>query len=107
MHKRKQKTDAEQWSTMVKEVVKTYKAAEQHQTNLTAGEARGLNKLRKRVKDNEIVVYRSDKSGKMCVTTPELYKAQGDKHVAGDKKVQWAESISTVVEGKIWRMPEG
>ena len=54
MHKRKQKTDAEQWSTMVKEVVKTYKAAEQHQTNLTAGEGRGLKKFRKRVKDNQI-----------------------------------------------------
>ena len=33
----------------------------------------GLKRLRKRVKDHEVIIVPTDKSGKFCLTTPDAY----------------------------------
>ena len=35
------------------------------------------------------MLYNTDKSGKLAVTTLENYKKQGDEHTKGDKVVDW------------------
>ena len=58
---------------------------------LTRSEASGVKKLLKRVKENEIVIYQTDKSGRMALTTPDLYLRQGETHATGDKKIRLEE----------------
>ena len=74
---------------MVEATVQQFNAKNPRTDNLTPGEKRGLTKLRKRVKDGEIVIYESDKSGKLCCATPEVYKKQGDQHTVNDTVVDW------------------
>ena len=76
---------------MVDSVVSKYVKSVPKVHNLTPRERQGVKKLRKRVKNKEIVIYQTDKSGKLCVATPEAYKRQGDKHVASDKVVDCKE----------------
>ena len=60
--------------------------------NLTAEQRRGLTKLKKRVKDGEIVVSKTDKSGKLFVSTFDSYSScRGQKHTEGDKKIDETE----------------
>ena len=57
------------------------------EANLTAAQRRGLGKLIKRVKEGEIVVCQTDKSGKLAVMTLELYKAAGEVHTRNDEEI--------------------
>ena len=61
------------------------------ETNLTDQEKRGIKKLLKRVKDGEVVLSQTDKSGKLCLNTMENYISQGRSHINGDREVQWRE----------------
>ena len=56
-------------------------------SNLTEEERRGLKSLMKRVKEEEIVIVKTDKSGKLSVTNRDKYLEMGQVHVGGDKKV--------------------
>ena len=56
--------------------------------NLTMGEKRGLKSLKKRVKDGEIVVCQTDKSGRFCVLTQEQYLEAGNIHARKDRKIE-------------------
>ena len=71
--------------------MKNYINVNRNECNLTDFEKRGIRKLRKRVKEGEIVIYLTDKSGKMFITTPEIYLKQGSVHVQGDKVSSWKE----------------
>ena len=42
-------------------------------SNLTKEEMRGIQKIKKRVQDGELIVYGTDKTNRMAVTTSELY----------------------------------
>ena len=57
------------------------------QSNLTQSQKQGLRKLRKRIKDGEIVVCLTDKSGKMAVMTMEMYQKAGAVHTDKDEEV--------------------
>ena len=46
-------------------------------SNLTPKETRGLKKLRKRVQDGQLVVVKTDKSGKFCLMSMEEYRRAG------------------------------
>ena len=46
-----------------------------------------MRKLRKRIKEGEILVVLTDKSGKLALTTPENYIKMGQEHVKKDKEV--------------------
>ena len=54
-------------------------------SNLTEEQQQGLKSLQKRIKDKEIVVLRTDKSGKLCVATTEEYIKMGQKHTNKDR----------------------
>ena len=57
--------------------------------NLSPEEQEGLKTLRDRIKKKEILVMKTDKSGKMCVTTPEEYIKMGLVHAGKDKIISW------------------
>ena len=48
--------------------------------NLTEDEKDGLRRLQKRMKNQEIVILKTDKSGKLCITTREEYLRMGEEH---------------------------
>ena len=53
------------------------------ESNLTKPQKRGLRKLRRRVKNKEIVCFQTDKSGSMSVDTPENYVDSMQPHLEG------------------------
>ena len=65
---RPRKEEAELMSrpNMIGNVIKQHKKENGYECNLTDSKKRGINKLRKSVKLGEIVVYLTDKSGKLC-----------------------------------------
>ena len=63
------------------------------ESNLLEQGKRGLKKLLKRVKNKEVVINCTDKSGKLCISTMENYIEQGKEHVGSDRKVGWSEIV--------------
>ena len=55
--------------------------------NLTEDEKDGLKRLQKRIKENEIVIVKTDKSGKLCLITREEYEKMGAEHTRKDMKI--------------------
>ena len=55
--------------------------------NLSKSQMRGISKLKKRVKEGEIVIMESDKSGKLSVATTEKYLEMGEVHVGKDIEI--------------------
>ena len=61
-----------------------YKENQKHpESNLTKSQKLGLNKLKKRVKNKEIVCFQTDKSGSISVDTPENYVESMKEHLEG------------------------
>ena len=55
--------------------------------NLTEPQRRGIKGLVRRVKDNELVVFQTDKSGRFSVDTPDNYRESVMPHVGDDPQV--------------------
>ena len=65
-------------------VLEEYKENQKHpESNLTKSQKLGLNKLKKRVKNKEIVCFQTDKSGSISVDTPENYVESMKEHLEG------------------------
>ena len=62
----------------------------EQESNLDAGEKRGLKSLMKRIKTDDLVIVKTDKSGKMSATDRDTYIKMGMEHVKGDKIVSRA-----------------
>ena len=77
----------EQWLKVFREFIAEKAPEGKQNDNLTKKQKVGLAKLKKRIKDGEIVVLQTDKSGKLCITTLENYIKMGEEHTRGDKKV--------------------
>ena len=60
-------------------------------SNLTRGEIKGLRSLRKRIKEGELVVMPTDKTGLFAIMTRETYTECGMKHTRGDTEVDWGD----------------
>ena len=58
-------------------------------SNLSRGEILGLRSLRKRVKEGEIVILPTDKSGLFAVTSRSTYIECGKSHTQGNTSVGW------------------
>ena len=58
-------------------------------SNLNESEQRGLKSLKKRIKEGEIIVMKTDKSGRFVVTTPENYVEMGKEHTDKDIEIGW------------------
>ena len=56
-------------------------------TNLTEAESCGKEKLQRRIKVREIVIFPTDKSGKLVLSTPNTYMEAASVHTAGDKEL--------------------
>ena len=71
--------------------------------NLTAGERRGLKDLQKRVKDGEIIICQTDKSGRLAVLSRSQYIESGNKHLKDTTEVnlRFAETNQSVLNGHI------
>ena len=63
----------------------------EQKSNLTPGERRGLKSLRKRVKDGDLVVLQTDKSGRFAIMSMETYIRAGEKHTNRDTEVAWTD----------------
>ena len=55
--------------------------------NITEEERMGLKRIQKRIKEGELIVMKTDKSGKMSVTDRENYAKMGQEHIKDDKKI--------------------
>ena len=60
-------------------------------TNLTKGQEEGMKRLKKRLKEGELVVVPTDKSGTLAAMTRGAYMRAGLKHTKNDKEVEWEE----------------
>ena len=76
-------------NVMVDKVTERFMNNNPRGDNLTESEKAGVEKLVKRSKAGEIVIYQTDKSGKSCVASVESYKRQGVLHTRGDEVVTW------------------
>ena len=63
--------------------------------NLTAQEIKGKESLQKRVKRGEIVIFPTDKSGKLVVSTPSTYLEAAREHTGKDQEVYWSRLETT------------
>ena len=63
----------------------------QQRSNLTKNQQAGLKSLTERVKNGEIIVVPTDKSGRFAIMSRRAYEAAGMVHVKNDVKVGWAE----------------
>ena len=61
------------------------------ETNLTNDEITGLKSLKERIKNGEIMVAPTDKSGKLSVNTRDNYIASLESHVNNDIVITWEE----------------
>ena len=69
----------------------------QQEANLTVKEKRGLKKLRKRIQENELVVLKTDKSGKLTVMKREDYYKLGIEDSKGDIEICREEMLRIVI----------
>ena len=76
---------------MTDKTIEAYLEMRQRDSSLTPSEQEGLKSLLARIKAKEIIIYPTDKSGKLAVTTFENYHKQGQVHVRKDKEVNWGE----------------
>ena len=59
----------------------------EQESNLTEQQQKGLKSLKKRIQEEEILIVKTDKSGKLCVATVEEYIRMGKEHAGKDKLV--------------------
>ena len=58
---------------------------------LTASEARGVNKLQKRIAAGTIMMCETDKSSGFAILERSLWESLGEDHVSGDRIIDWEE----------------
>ena len=66
------------------------------QGNLTEDEKDGLRSLQKRMKEQEIIMMKTDKSGKLCIISREEYIKMGEEHAKKDREIDRREIIEKV-----------
>ena len=55
--------------------------------NLTEEEKEGLRSLQKRMKAKDLIILKTDKSGKLCVVSKEKYLRMGEEHTKRDMEI--------------------
>ena len=68
-------------NSMVTQKFLKYVETHPHSQNLTPAEKRGIRKLRKRQSEGDLVIWLTDKSGKICVSGLDVYERCGDGEV--------------------------
>ena len=57
----------------------------QMKTSLTAEQRKGLTEIKKKIKEGEVILLETDKTGKFAVVSPVKFLEMGNKHVKDDK----------------------
>ena len=72
--------------------------------NLTKREIKGLESLKKRVMEEEIVVIQTDKSSRFAIMDRKQYLQAGKKHTDKDKAIRWRDvkKLQTVANNHSW-----
>ena len=72
--------------------------------NLNPNEKKGLKSLLKRVKDDEIVITPTDKSGRFALLSLEQYVKAGNKHTDKDELITWSrlKYLRNQVNSHVW-----
>ena len=75
----------------------------EQKSNLTSSEFRGYQSLKKRVKNGEIVIVQTDKTGKLCIMSREAYEEAGMVHTNKDEEVgqKTVEKIEREINGNV------
>ena len=63
------------------------------QLNISKLEKEGLDSLQKRVKEGELVIMKTDKSGKLVPIDRDVYVEMGKAHTSGDEEITMAEVL--------------
>ena len=69
------------------------------ENNLTKSETEGIKEIKKKIKDKEIVVFATDKSGRFSVDTPQNYEEAVMAHTTNDMEIN-CERVKRI-EGKL------
>ena len=99
----KLKSNLQQTKEALEEVFETYKKEKAdskgniHNTNLTTNQSKGLTELKKKMKE-DLVVMPTDKTMGLSVETKESYKAAAEIHIKEDEKVKEKERKHTEAE---------
>ena len=70
-------------------------SGDQKSTNLTQSQFRGLQSIKKRVKEGSIIIMPTDKTGGLAAASRGAYKEMGMKHVSKDREITWEEAGKT------------
>ena len=57
--------------------------------NITKEEEKGRIKIKNKIKNGQVVIFPTDKSGKLSIMTPETYSQAASVHTIKDKEVSW------------------
>ena len=76
----KQESELKAREVMTEKEVLEYISISSNNSSLTKSEREGMASLKKRIEAQEIIVYPTDKSGKLAVTTYEMYYKQGEEY---------------------------
>ena len=63
--------------------------------NLDEKEIRGLRSILKRIRAGELIVIKTDKSGKFCIVSVEDYLKLGEAHTKKDREISRREVMET------------
>ena len=77
-----------EWSKIYDDVIKNlYDDKGVSEINISEQEERGLESLRKKVREGSILICQTDKSGRFAALTRKQYEEAGEKHTRGDQEV--------------------
>ena len=65
----------------------TNKTKEESTSNLSPLKTKGFSMLKKRIKDGDLLVLKTDKSGKLVASSPDAYLEMGKVHYSKDQEV--------------------
>ena len=69
-------------------------------------QSKGLESLMKRVDEGELIVLRTEKSAKLVVVSPDIYRQMGEEHIQKDKEIGLEEvrklSIDVACHTSMW-----
>ena len=68
--------------------------------NLSFTQRKGLASLKKRIKEEELVVLQTDKTGKLVACSRDIYLKMGQEHTAKDREISWGEAEEVLKELK-------
>ena len=75
----------------LKKITDVMKAKVENGNNLSTQQRRGIASLSNRVRESDIVVFKTDKSGRFSVDTPDNYRRAVQPYVGGNPEVSRAD----------------